>query len=160
MQPEFLLELLGRLSPLHRAVETSGYGDRCAFMDMLKLVELVYYDIKLMDSAQHEKYTGRPNTVILGNADVLKASGVPFIVRIPLMQGVNDGGGNLRATAEFLRGSRNLQGVELLPYNKMAGAKYAMLDMKYLGQFSPPGEESLDRAKGIFAEAGINVFVR
>ena len=54
-------------------------------------------------------------------------SGHPVIVRIPLIPGVNDSVENLTATAEFVRGTPGLIRVELLPFNPMAGAKYAMV---------------------------------
>lgn len=160
LQPEFLLELLGKLSPLHRAVETSGYGDPDVFRDALEQLELVYFDIKLMDCSLHTKYTAKSNDLILKNARTLKMSGKPFIIRIPLIRGVNDDEANLKATADFLADSQNLRQVELLPYNTMAGAKYAMLGLQYHGRLAQPGEDTLERAKQIFHEAGLHIFIR
>jgi pyruvate formate lyase activating enzyme len=130
-QSEFLLELLGRLRGNHRAVETSGFCNEGVFRDMLDETELVMMDLKLIDADLHQRFTGQDNALILENLDRLKKSGRPFIIRIPLIPGINDTGENLRATADTLLGSNNLIKVEMLPYHKTAGAKYAMVGIKY-----------------------------
>ena len=58
-------------------------------------------------------------------------SGKPFIIRIPLIPGVNDDEANLEATAALLEGAARLQRVEFLPYHKTAGAKYPMVGRSY-----------------------------
>ena len=154
-QPEFLCELLDRLQNLHRAVETSGYAPGGVFKSVLKRVELVLMDIKMMDPVKHRKYTGVSNDKILQNAEILKGSRIPFIIRIPLIPGVNDDDENLNATAGFLKGPSKLIRVEILPYNKMAGAKYAMLGMKYEPGFDQARQPGTERALEVFGEAGI-----
>ena len=141
MQPEFLCELLDRLRPLHRALETSAFCAPDAWREALKRVELVYIDLKLADPAAHRRYTGVSNEPILQNLAHLKTSGVPFIVRIPTR-------------------SKNLRGVELLPYNPCAGAKYALLGKPYPYSFSRPTPSALETARSIFARANIPVLIR
>lgn len=126
-QPEFLAALLDALDGVHRCVETSGFAPERAFDAMLARTELVLMDLKLMDDARHRYWTGQSNAPILRNFDRLRRDGHPVIVRIPLIPGVNDSAENLTATADFVRGTPGLQRVELLPFNPMAGAKYAMV---------------------------------
>ena len=175
MQPDFLLAMLKCLHPLHRVVETCGYGEPVVFIKMLKHVELVYFDLKIMDEAAHIKYTGRSNAVILKNAIALIKSGIPFIIRIPFIRNVNDSEDNIRATAHFLQNAdkgdmgtvlldksdkgsallpTGLRHVELLPYNKMAGAKYASLDLSFNQTFDEAEESSINRAINIFKDHG------
>jgi pyruvate formate lyase activating enzyme len=135
-QPEFLLELLGLLRGSHRAIETCGYCSREVFSGMLGEIDLVMMDLKIIDSDLHRRYTGMDNAPILENLEILKGSGKPFIVRIPLIPGVNDTEANLRAAAERLAGSANLLKTELLPYHKTAGAKYSMIGMEYRPDFN------------------------
>jgi pyruvate formate lyase activating enzyme len=130
-QPEFLIELLDRLNGLHRVIETSGYGDTKVFSDAIAKCELVLMDIKLVDDEMHKKYTGVSNRIILENLDSLKASGVPFVIRVPLIPGITDTEENLLNTIRLATPSSNLIRFELLPFNKMAGAKYPMLSMTY-----------------------------
>lgn len=132
-QPEFLLDLLERLDGVHRCIETSGFAPPEVFRAAAEHAELVLMDVKLADSAKHREYTGVGNESILNNLEQLKGGDIPFIVRVPVIPGVNDDAGNLAATAGLLRGAKRLVRVELLPYNPFAGAKYPML-----GREPPP----------------------
>lgn len=130
-QHEFLLSVLKKLKGLHRAIETSGYSDDEVFVKVSEELELIIMDLKMMDSGKHKKYTGVENQKILRNLEYLKKSGKPFLIRVPLIPGVNDTIDNLDKTAEALEGSKNLIKVELLPYHRTAGAKYSMLGEEY-----------------------------
>ncbi len=160
MQPGFLVELLDVLSPLHRAIETSGYGRAEDWEAALARLELVYFDVKLVDSEKHRRYTGVENGRILHNLKILKERGVPFIVRIPTIAGVNDDAENMTATARLLQGADALIGVEILPYNPYAGAKYALLAKSYEYAFQRPSAEVLDAALRVFEDAGIRATIR
>lgn len=135
MQPEFLLALMEQLKPLHVAVETSAYADEAVFRAMIERVDLVMADIKHMDNETHRHYTGVGNKRILSNLSLLMASDKPFIVRVPLIPGINDDTANLERTAEFLKGTENLLRVELMPYNVLAGAKYRAVGLEYTPDF-------------------------
>ena len=140
-QPEFLLECL-KLSEgqVHRAIQTSGYCDAAIFSQVLAQSDYMLFDLKLMDSSLHRHYTGVDNAKILQNYRTLSQSGKPFITRIPLIPGANDTAENLRATAEFMA-SCNVHAIELLPYNKAAGAKYKAAGREYIIDFdgnAPP----------------------
>jgi pyruvate formate lyase activating enzyme len=143
-QAEFLLELLSRLRGNHRALETSAYCSTETFSSLLKETELVLMDVKLADAEAHRRWTGKDNGLILKNLECLKESGKPFIIRIPVIPGVNDGADNFNATAELLEGSRSLVKVELLPYHKTAGAKYTMLGLEYRPGFDVERKAAMD----------------
>lgn len=160
LQAAFAAQLLDALAPLHRAVETSGYGSEADWKKILDRTELVYYDVKLVDSTRHKAYTGVENGPILRNLELLKQSGVPFFVRIPLIRGVNDDAENLQATCQLLGNAPALQGVELLPYNPYAGAKYPLVGMTYDYAFEAPSTVQLEAARMLFAAAGIPATVR
>jgi len=146
-QIEFLLALLDELKSagIHTAIETSGFAASENFSRVLELVDLVILDIKHADSAMHKEFTGVDNTPILANLELLKLSDVPFIVRIPLIPDVNDSDENMRATAELLKGVKNLIQVELLPYNKLTGAKYRTLGKPYNPAFNEQVEPSVNQ---------------
>ncbi|GHU03911.1 glycyl-radical enzyme activating protein [Spirochaetia bacterium] len=164
-QGEFLLELLALLrqdpwsdrrsdhrpdhrsdhSPNHRAVETSGFCSNEFFRAMAEETELVLMDMKHPDSGEHRRWTGVDNGLILENLEWLKGSGKPFIIRIPVIPGVNDSGACYEAAAELLEGSGNLLRVELLPYHKTAGAKYSMLGLGYDPAFKTGAGPFIDK---------------
>lgn len=146
LQSEFASELLAGLTGMHRAIETAGSVPEEDFLRVLPHVELVLYDLKLMDSEKHRTWTGVGNEQILHNLGLLIASGVPFIVRVPLIPGVNDDEANLTAVAQRILGAPGLVRVELLPYNVNAGAKYGMLGKKYDFGVQQGATESFDAA--------------
>lgn len=159
MQPDFLLELLKACSFSHRVIETSGFGNSEKWKEILKNVDFVYYDLKIMDPEKHRWYTGVSNTLILENARLLMESGVPFTIRVPFIQDVNTDGENLHALASFLQGAKGLKQVELLAYNPLAGAKYKLLGREYVYDFKQPTEESYALAADVFAQYGIRHIV-
>ena len=136
-QADFIHEAIGRMRPVHVAIETSGYATHDVYRRVIKDVDLVYQDVKLADLEAHRKWTGSDNSLILKNLSWLKMSGKPFVARIPLIPGVTDTADNFTAVAELLKGSVNLREVQLLPYNFAAGAKYALVGREY----NPPFNE-------------------
>ena len=115
-------------------------------------------DVKHTDPEQHRRWTGVDNSLILRNFRWLCDSGIPFILRIPLIPGVNDTPDNLRATAQLARDAKVLQRVELLRYNRAAGAKYDGLSMRYDPQFDTEREPNVYTAP--FEELNMEVMVR
>jgi pyruvate formate lyase activating enzyme len=138
-QPEFLFDLISHLKPVHVAIETSGYAKPEVFNRMVELVDLVLMDIKQTDNVIHKKYTGVDNMQILENLQFLCHSNTPFLIRIPLIPGVNDTLKNMEKTAFLLKDAKTLLGVEMLPYHQTAPAKYAMV----MKEFKPDFDTSL-----------------
>lgn len=136
-QPDFLFDLLARLAPHHRVIETSGHARGEVFARAVDLADLVLMDLKHMDPSEHARGTGVDNRRILENLDALVASGRSFVVRVPLIPGYNDSSENLEATADRLAPARHRVRVELLPLNPLAGAKYPMVGRAYRPFFDP-----------------------
>ena len=155
-QPEQLGFLARRLhdSGIHLALETCGHFPWKANGAALALMDLVYFDLKHMDSAVHARLTGRPNGLILANARRLARRGTPMILRLPLIPGCNDDPGNLAATAGF---AAELGGpaIELMPYHTLGRGKFRQLGVPYgLDGLEPPAPEALARARRILADRG------
>lgn len=122
MQTEFaaeLLEILGRHG-IHRAIETCGFTSKENFKLLLERLDYIMMDIKLADPEQHKKWCGVDNKPILENFELLRASGKPYLIRVPLIPDITDTDENLKAISEIVGDSN----VELLGYNSFAGAKY------------------------------------
>jgi pyruvate formate lyase activating enzyme len=137
-QAAFVAEVIGQLDRTHVVLDTSGYGDDEDFRLLLKKVDLVLFDLKIMDPAEHRRHTGRDNAPILRNLKTLQATNIPYVIRVPLIPGVTDGEAELTAIADAVGGSKNLVCVDLLPYNQAAGGKYAPCGMA----FHPSYDES------------------
>jgi len=157
LQADFLLETISYLRGAHTAIETCGYAKKDVFEKVIAAVDFVMMDIKHTDRDIHKEYTGVYNDIILENLELLKASGKPFVIRVPLIPGVNDTDENLESTAKLIAGAKSLERVELLPYQMTAGAKYENADMAY----DPGFDESVPvRARtDIFLKYGIRSVV-
>lgn len=127
MQWEFVCSLIERINELHVAIQTSGYATEDIYKKVIDRVDFVMQDIKIFDSAEHKKYTGVENGIILKNINYLMNSNKEFVLRVPLIPGITDTEKNLTEISNFVDFHR----VELLRYNSFAGAKYDMLGMKY-----------------------------
>jgi pyruvate formate lyase activating enzyme len=157
MQADFVAETIDQLEGIHVLLDTSGYASEAAFKKVAKRSHMVYFDVKLVDPERHKRYTGVDNGPILRNLANLEAMAVPFVIRVPLVPGVTDTDENLMAIAKMSKGLRNLQRVDLLPYNKAAGGKYASLGKT----FSPPYDENkvLNINTTVFEKLGVEVHV-
>lgn len=140
LQAPFLRELAARLPGLHKAVETSAYADPDVFSGVIGDMDYVIMDVKCMSDDLHKAYTGVSNAKILANYRLLRNSGKPHTVRIPLIGGVSHTRENLEATAAMLSGDPTLDFVELLPYQPTAGAKYKQVGRVYDRRFEVGGD--------------------
>lgn len=144
LQAAFVAEVIDRLDRVHVLLDTSGYASEPDFRLVAERADLVFFDLKLMDREQHRRYTGAFNDLILHNLHVLSEIGVPFVARVPLVPGVTDADENLSAIAAALRGLPGLRRVDLLPYNKAAGAKYPLVGREFKPQYDEAREPNIN----------------
>ena len=125
-QPEFAVEILKRCSSegIHTAVETCGACGWDTLRPIADRSDLILYDIKLADTAEHRRWTGADNHNILENLRRLAAHKV--CVRVPLIPGITDSAENLNSV-EDLAAAAGISQVEHLPFNESAVAKYEWL---------------------------------
>lgn len=154
-QARFVAEVIERLDGVHVVLDTCGYAEKTEFRLVAAKCQLVYYDVKLIDATAHRRYTGVDNALILSNLHCLGGMGVPFVVRVPLIPGVTDTDANLSAIARAVRAIPGLMRVDLLPYNRAAGGKYAGLGMTFRPRFDEAAEVNANAEP--FAAAGIEV---
>jgi pyruvate formate lyase activating enzyme len=156
-QAGFVAEVIDRLDSLHVLLDTCGHGSRADFLQLLERSDLVFFDLKLIDPAAHQHFTGCGNGVILENLELLSGSGLPYVIRVPLVPGVTDSDENLAGIANLVRGLSGLIRVDLLPYNPAAGSKYPGLGR----QFQPGYDErrALNINTEVFEQMGIEVRV-
>ena len=159
LQWDFAEELAKMLQNqgVHVAVETAGAVPERVFSAMLETVDYVLMDLKHWDSAAHKVGTGVENGQILKNLQLLQNSGVPFLIRIPVIPGFND---DLKAAEGFGKILREMQipRVELLPFHQLGQHKYSLLNMPY--EYGAVGQ--LDRAelagyRAVLESCGIEV---
>lgn len=131
-QPDFLTALLEacRQRKIHTAVDTCGYAPAEDFERVVRLADLFLYDLKLMDNAEHLKYTGVSNEPVLQNLKLLIEKGALVQLRIPLIPGITDTDDNLEAVLTFLAQTPSLRHISLLPYNRFGEDKRRRFDLK------------------------------
>ncbi|MGE5529078.1 MAG: glycyl-radical enzyme activating protein [Patescibacteria group bacterium] len=158
-QPAFAAAVLAgcRAAGIHTAFETSG---ACAW-DKLEPVaaqaDLILYDLKLIDDEEHQRWTGVSNQPILANLRRL-AGAAAVQVRVPLIPGITDTGGNLAGIFAFVRDA-GLSSVALLPYNPQAGAKYDWLGLPYGIEGETQSEARLQEICAAARRAGLAAVV-
>ena len=164
-QPDFIMEIADLIrrgediaSPISLALETSGFALNADYRRVVSQIDLVLQDVKFPDVDGYRKWTGVDAAPIFENIEWLKMSGIPFIVRIPTISGVNDSLQTKEAFAAYLSGAGNLQCIELLPYNRLAGAKYAKLGRTYAPGFDESAVPDLDGAA--FVQRGMKCIAR
>ncbi|MFQ5328494.1 MAG: glycyl-radical enzyme activating protein [Thermodesulfobacteriota bacterium] len=114
----FLKEL--KREGIHTALETCGYFDMESFRHrVLPYLDLIYYDLKLIDDEASHRYTGHSNRLILENFIALtREAKIPIVPRIPLVPDITATRDNVTGLAHFLR-RNGVESCSLMPYNPL-----------------------------------------
>lgn len=116
-----------------------------------------------MDSGSHCRFTGVPNERILSNLRMIAEAGIDFLIRIPLIEGVNVDEENISRSATFLASlpwERKV--VNLLPYHDIGKGKHDKRGTLYNPGHLPlstPSEAVLQRCIDQFASCGITALI-
>ena len=146
MQWPFVKAAAERMPDVHKAVETSGFCSDEVFREAMDIFDLIMLDWKVSDPEKHLLCTGAPQQPIRRHLEMLAAGDVPFILRLPVIPGVNDCREHFETAAGLVENAKSLVRAELLPYQPAAGAKYEMVGLEY----RPGADES--RAPHMFPE--------
>lgn len=115
---------------IHRCVETCCFAPKHIFQKLIEQVDLLLPDLKHHDSRQHHLGTGADLKPILDNLCILKASGVPHRLRIPVIPGYNDSIRDAHAFGILIE-SLGIQSVDLLPFHPYGERKYELMGLDY-----------------------------
>ena len=168
MHPEGTLEILHELGRrgFHRTVDTTLYAKPEVVDAVAAECELLLIDLKLMDSDKHRLYTGVGNELILENIRRVAETGHPFVIRIPLIEGINADEENIEATAQFLSSLSISEALvtHLLPYHDVGKDKHRrmMPPTPYNPQGYPmavPSEEIIQRCRQQLESHGLRVVI-
>jgi pyruvate formate lyase activating enzyme len=146
-------------SYIHTAVETCGHIAWKHYEQAIPYVDWIFYDLKHINSAEHQKMTGIGNELILENARKLAASfNGRLIFRMPVIPGFNDEEDTIREMACFIKETGRDE-VNILPLHHLGREKYNLLDEDYrLKDISVPGEEALNTVAQTFNDCGIRCY--
>lgn len=161
-QPEFAKDLLQAFKKegVHTALETNMYAPWEVYEDLMPDVDLIMFDIKMFDNTLHKKWTGVENKRILENAKRVAESGKPYLVRTPVIPGVNDNEKEIGAIAEFIGSMGGAMYYELLRFNPLGESKYdALSASNVLAGTKPTDEAFTEKLRKAAEKAGIPVVV-
>lgn len=160
MQPEFLDQLLDecKSNGIHTAIDTSGYSPPGIFQKIVQKADLILFDLKILNSNLHRKYTGVPNDVIMENLKNLAATDKRIFLRFAVIPGITDTPSNISEIGELIQTLGPVEQINILPYHPGARGKYKRLNKKYLlPDIDPPADTWLDSIKNEFSSYRINV---
>jgi pyruvate formate lyase activating enzyme len=162
-QAEFLLAVLAkcRANYMHTTVETSAHANTDVFIEVLRLTDAMFIDLKHMDSTTHCSETGAGNELILQNIEAAASTGWDgrLIIRVPIVPGYNDTVENLQASAAFMARLK-LKEINLLPLHRLGHSKYEQLGLNYeYAQVPTPSKEIMRSHQHIFETAGLQCYV-
>ncbi len=157
-QSNYASELLksAKENLIHTAIETSGFATNEQFKKVVMYTDLVLYDIKHMDSSEHERLTGVGNQLIHDNLIWLSENtSIPFIIRYPVIKGMNDTLKNAEAMCLFLKEKvSRCKHVDLLPYHNLGVSKCNFLEYESIFEGERPDDEQLKDIKVCFESYG------
>ena len=163
MQPDFVETFLGLChdAGISTALDTCGHADWSVYERLLPHLDLVLYDLKIMDGERHREVTGVDPDRILANAVAIGERGVPMWVRTPVVPGYSDGEENIEALAAFIHDRLpTVQRWDLLAYTKLGRPKYRRLDLPYaLEDTEPPARHQMERLAAVAANGGVPAVV-
>ncbi len=123
----------------------------------MPLIDTVLMDIKNMNSAKHEQFTGQPNKLILGNAEQIAQNAKRLIIRVPVIPGFNDTDAEISAISRFAATLQGVTELHLLPYHRLGQDKYTQLGRQYeLDGIEPPENPKMQRLLETARKSGLS----
>ncbi len=156
--PGFLAELFRRLreAGINTALDTSAVVGGEALAEVLENTDLILLDLKIMDEERHKEVVGASLKRIIENIARIDSAGIPIVIRVPVVPGFSDDDDNMEKIAEFAKGLKNLESVELLSFHQLGEAKYRKLGKPYsLAGLKPPPKERMEALADILRRHGI-----
>ena len=160
LQRDFLLALLKscRDREIRTALDTSGFASWDTLDRARHYIDLFLYDLKVMDGAKHQAFTGVSNQLILENLQALAERGHHINLRVAIIPGFNDDDDNIRRIGEFAAALPQVKLISILPYHNTATDKYSRLDKAYaISDIRPPSAERMAEIAQTLSNFGLEV---
>lgn len=160
-QIEFSKELLKEVKKLaiNTAIETSGFGNSKSLIDLSKYIDLILFDLKIMDRKKAKKILGVDVELIKENMRLLVQYNKKVIPRIPLIPHFTMEEENIKEIITFVK-KLGLREIHLLPFHQYGGKKYKYLNKQYgLSNLKPPTENQVNSIKEKIESEGFKVVI-
>ena len=155
LQPKFSREILKRAkeAEVHTCVETSGFGEQKDLLALLSYTDLLYYDYKLTDPKAHLFYTGAERERILDNLSAAGDTGIPVVLRCPLIPGINMEASHYIGIARTACAVGSVREIHLQPYHSLGEGKAVQLGLRHMYKGKVPDSGEMETARETVATA-------
>ena len=162
-EPTLHLDFLDRVLDLFRAhqihtnIETAGAFSFAKCERMLRKLDMIYFDLKILDEQLHRRHIGGAYASILENGRRLAEERFPVEFRLALIPELTDTQQNIDRMIELLN-QLGSKGIHLLGYHNMGEVKIDIVQghQPRLG-LKRYSDESLEEVKKVFESRGIAV---
>lgn len=160
-QPDFVEKLLKRAvtEGIETTLDTTGYASQSVMDSVAQYVDTFLYDVKFIDEALHETYTGVSNEPILDNLRMLvdQGRGDDVVIRRPVITGINDQREHTQALADYLSTLETVARIDLLPFHDVS-EKYERFGKEYrISNRGAPTFDQLTDIKSTLESTGFSV---
>lgn len=155
LQSEFLTEVCKKLKQenIHITIDTAGNFDTNDknINELFKYVDLILYDIKHIDTQEHEKLVGVKNEKILKMAEYISNDlNIPMWIRIVYIPSITDKDNAFERYKEYIKKLISVKKVEVLPYHELGVYKWKELGLEYkLNNVRIPSKEECRKIQKI-----------
>jgi len=142
---------------INTAMETNGTSH--LLEELIPLIDHLFIDFKIPDSAKHLALTGVPDDMIRKNICIAEKRHANLIVRTPLIAGINDSNEDIEAFLSFYHeNSITRSGFEFLPYFDYGRVKWEQCGMEYcMNDDAHINKNTFDLFVERFKEKGLRV---
>ncbi|TCO70172.1 pyruvate formate-lyase-activating protein [Marinisporobacter balticus] len=153
MQAEFLIEFLKlcKENGIHTAIDTAGFG-KGSYEEILKYTDLVILDIKHINGVGYRKLTGGNISSFEIFKKAIIDANMKLWIRHVMVPGITDSKEHLASLKKIIKGFKNVEKIELLPYHNLGENKYKAMGIPYKLE----GIKPMSREKTVELEAYLN----
>jgi len=161
---DFLISLSKNLknNNIHIAIETCGYFNFCDFKRLVPYIDLIFFDLKIINNQDHKNFIGKSNKLIISNLKRLVKFNAQknIIIRFPLIPKYTDKINNIKSIIDIMH-NINILKIEILPYHRLGESKYERLGKSYDLKGVLPSVNNFDLKKicNVFKKEGIEARV-
>lgn len=160
-QPQFALELLKALKKLgiNTAMETCGEVGRNNLMNISEHLDLILFDLKIMNNKKSKELLGADIDLIKGNIKALLGNNKKVIPRIPLVPEYTMDHENIQEIINFVK-ELGLKEIHILPFHQYGSKKYEYIGKEYeLKGIKPPTDSEIEGIKTKMECQGLRVII-
>lgn len=145
---------------IHTCLDTAGFAPFKVLEPAARAADLVLYDIKIVEEADHERLTGRSSNLMLDNLKQLARLNIPLKLRFPLIPTMTDSRNNIEGIIDFLIQNTAYRDIHILPFHNTGEGKYQQLNMKdRTTHINPPDPADVEAVAQTFASRGFTTSI-